>query len=88
MKFICPNCAHEAELEECSKLDAENSVHFKLYPKPGSLMTAKTVGGTLSALEGLLRALAKEHNMKADVLVESVSTENGAIDFALRILNH
>jgi hypothetical protein len=81
----CPNCDHELSVGLVAQCTKESRVAWKIYPKPGELMNAATVGGTLVDVGKLLKAVGKEQGLRVDILVESVTSNQEAITFNLLI---
>ncbi len=65
----CPNC-HE-KLSITTTLPSEQIMYYRIKYE-GELLSARTVHGTLAALEKALLLLAKDEGVKARVFVHSV----------------
>jgi len=87
-EFRCQACGHEANLEWVASFEAEHRLSFKLSPHPGALLQAKTIGGTLSALAGLMKSATKPFGIVSEVLVEGVEVVDGAVTFHLLVTNN
>lgn len=86
-KFQCPHCQQESEITARAYLPATTRLAFRLTPKPGELMSAKAVGGSLKGLYDLNRAIGKDVGANCTTLVESVEMNDGEITFHVRIVN-
>lgn len=77
--FKCPGCGHEGSIH--SVLAPESRMSFALEPGERGFMSAGTVGGTLTQVEALLKAIAKDHGGKVDVFVESMRMDGAKLVF-------
>lgn len=89
MAFNCPHCGKTTEVETFAALDKDSRMTFSLMPKEGSLIMAGTVGGTLTNMENMLKAVGEEIGIETSVFVEGVRTdENGGLNFDLCIVRN
>ncbi|MCW2242228.1 hypothetical protein [Azospirillum canadense] len=80
MSAKCPNCGVEFSPEFVTDATKDSRFAMSFHPKDGSLMQAKTIGRSLAALDGLMKAVSKEVGAKSEVLIEKIETaEDGAI---------
>jgi hypothetical protein len=84
--ICCPNCNHALDLEVVGKLKEKSVIHWRIFPAPGELLEAKTVGGTLSEMHDLLVAVGKGLKVPTVVVVSGATFQDGAIDFELTVM--
>lgn len=83
----CPKCDEEISGELVAQLAEKSTVVFRITPKDGQLIAAKTVGGTLNALVDLLAACGKEIGVSTMTMVKSMTTDDsGAVEITLLAL--
>lgn len=75
----CPKCGEPLGLKLTARLMNESRMSFVLKPHPGELLSARNVGGIIEQMEKLLVAIGKEMGAKTAVLVEGITSEEGAI---------
>lgn len=86
--ITCPHCQGEVHISPVAKLVAESGISFRIAPKPGSFLSAATVGGVLIQIGKLNAALARDMGFRCATLVKHVSCdETGEITFDLLLLN-
>lgn len=83
----CPHCGGAIVIGEAAKAPPETVMQLVLRPKAGQMLSAETVGGTLTALEKLLRATGKQLGAKTFTAVQGVTVNDGEVVFDLRIVN-
>lgn len=83
----CPKCHEEVGGELTAQLTEKATIVFRIAPKDGQLLEAKTVGGMLNAMSGLLAACGKEAGVSTTTLVKSIATDaSGAVEITLMTL--
>lgn len=76
----CPHCAAELDLHMVERVKDNARVSLRIVPEPGAMLHAKTVGGQINAMSGLLTACAREAGADMAVFVERLETDaDGAI---------
>lgn len=78
----CPKC--ETELEIDAAFPSEQIMYFTLNYE-GELLSAKTVHGTLAALERSLLSVAKNMDCKGSVFVHSIEKKPNQLKVGLLI---
>jgi hypothetical protein len=86
-EICCPACGHKANINLTAYLPRETKLAFRLTPKPGELMSAKAIGGSLKALYDLNRSIGKDMGANCTTLVENVEMKDGEITFHVHIVN-
>jgi hypothetical protein len=84
----CPNCGEKLSFEMVGKLMADSRMSFCIAPHEGELLSAKTVGKSLAALEGIFVACGDELGVKTQMLVEGMTFDKGAVKFNLLLARH
>lgn len=80
----CPHCHEEMSGEMVAQLTEKSTVTFRIVPQEGQLLEAKTVGGTLNSMSGLLAAIGKDAGIATTTLVKSIATDDGgAVEITL-----
>ena len=88
LTLCCPHCAQEFHVEAEARLPPETKLRFSITPRPGEMVSASTVGGTMTEMQKLLAAVGRSMGAKTVTLVEGLSTgEDGALHIDLRVLN-
>lgn len=88
MQVRCPHCENDFEVDVEVELPAETKLRWAITPMPGQMLSASTVGGSLTALHKLLAAAGRTLGARTETLVEGMSIqEDGALVFDLRVLN-
>lgn len=75
----CPHCQEPISVGMVAELTAESRFKFVLTPELGALLSAKTVGGTISEMEKLIVGEAKRDGFRAKLLVEKITAIDGEI---------
>lgn len=75
----CPKCGEPLGLNLTAKLMNESRMAFVVKPADGELLTARNIGGAIEQMDRLLVAIGKDMGAKTAVLVESVTSEQGAV---------
>lgn len=83
----CPKCGTELELAAFAQVPDETRMTFVLRPSAGTLIQARTVGATLSALAHHVKRAGKDAGVLSETFVEDMEVKDGALLFHLRILN-
>lgn len=84
---LCPHCSKPLGINLVAQLLDESRMAFTITPKEGAFLNARTVAGTLQALERLLASVGKEMGYKTITVVEGVSSSNGEITVDLLLSN-
>lgn len=80
----CPHCHEQLSGEIVAQFTKKSTMTMRLVPQEGQMLEAKTVGGTLNALSGLLAACGKEAGVSTITLVKSIATDaDGAVEITL-----
>lgn len=86
--ITCPSCQAEISLVSMVRIEDESSVRFRISPKPGSLLTAATVGGMLSQLARINDIASRSMGLRCETLVRGAATdEHGEVTFDLLLMN-
>lgn len=70
------------------KVSADQRLSYKISPQPGQLMTAKSIGGQITALAEMLESIAQEDepaNKWRVVLLGIATAADGSVTFDLMI---
>lgn len=82
----CSQCGHEMSFETVAEAMDESRMSFTVTPQPGNLISASTIGGTVTQMDKMLRTITRDLGAKTVTLVERVVTEDdGTIRFDLLI---
>lgn len=78
----CPHCGTPLGQEIVAKFMNQSVVQWRLFPAPGELLDIGTVGGTLTQMRNLLRAIGKENGIPTEVLLrKAVTDDDGTVTF-------
>lgn len=70
-----------------AKLGDKQRMTYRITPMPGALLPAGSLGGQLSALADLFRALGRQDGLNLKTLVSDISMDDdGSINFELYII--
>lgn len=75
----CPHCQKEIHFHGKAVFDAGNKLTFTINMKKGHKIQASTFGGTISQMDRLLRAAAKEMGHRVEVLINDVRVSGSEI---------
>jgi hypothetical protein len=87
VEIKCPHCSGDIHIEAGLRLPPETSVRWAITPKPGEMLSADTVGGTLTDVRKLFRSLGRELGVTTETLVEKIEMNGETIVFHLRVIN-
>jgi len=86
---VCPHCHEPLTFETVVEIKNQSRIKFSISPNPGELMTAKTIGGSLTNLESLLKEIGRGLKAPTEIMVEKIDTdEAGTIVFHLLIARY
>jgi hypothetical protein len=84
----CPHCGGELYFGIKSKLMDSSRMSFTMHPHEGELLSAKTIGGAIAAIDELLVAVGDELGVKTLVGVEGITYTNGSVKVDLLLARH
>ncbi|WP_130229318.1 hypothetical protein [Bradyrhizobium sp. Leo121] len=61
---------------------------FTIHPNPGELLSARTVGDSITNMEKLLAAVGKEMGVKTNVLVGGLEWNEGCVKVDMIVARH
>jgi hypothetical protein len=79
MKFICPKCEEESNVEIFSDIGGYNRFIMNIELEEGRFLNSKTFGETIKAMGQLMETSAKRLGGRVDCLVERISVEGNKI---------
>ena len=84
----CPHCGELLGLQLTTRLMSESRVSFVIEPHKGELLSARTVGDTITNMEKLLVSIGKDMGAKTAVLVEGLHWAEGTVKVDLLLTRH
>lgn len=87
-KVICPKCGEPLSFQMTTELMSDSRMSFVIHPHKGELLSARTVGDSISNTEKLLVAVGKELGVKTNVMVEGLTWTDGSVKVDLIVARH
>lgn len=84
----CPHCQKEIGIELTTRLMSNSRMSFTIHPHEGELLSARTVGDSISNMEKLLNAVGKELGAKTAVMIEGLQWTNGSVKIDFLLTRH
>lgn len=84
----CPKCGEPLSFQMTTKLMSDSRVTFQIQPHKGELLSARTVGDTITNMEKLLVSIGKDMGVKTNVMVEGLQWNDGSVKVDLIIARH
>jgi hypothetical protein len=84
----CPHCGEPLGFQMTTKLMSDSRMSFVIHPNEGELLSARTVGDSISSMEKLLVAVGKDLGVKTNVLVEGLQWTDGAVKVDMLVARH
>lgn len=84
----CPHCGEPIGFQMTTKLMSDSRMSFVIHPNKGELLSARTVGDSISNMEKLLAAVGKELGVKTNVLVEGLEWTDGSVKIDFIVARH
>lgn len=84
----CPNCGHGISANLWARVMDQSRLALELTPTPGEHMSARAVGGCITSMDRLLKAVGRDLGVKTVPLVERIeTTEGGGLKVHLLVTN-
>lgn len=85
-EVTCANCGHKMNVELVSTLTPESAMRMTIHPMEGQKLSLDTVGASMSDMSKLLKAIAKEQGLQAEVFLDDLKIDpSGAVSFGFVI---
>lgn len=79
--ILCQNCGEPLHFEAVSEIMNRSKMSMVIEPHEGELLSAETVGGTLTQMSKLLKAMGKDLGHSVNVCVSGLNFDAGKIRF-------
>jgi hypothetical protein len=84
----CPKCGEPLSFQMTTQLMSDSRMSFVIHPNKGELLSARTVGDSISSMEKLLVAVGKDLGVKTNVMVEGLEWTDGSVKIDMIIARH
>lgn len=84
----CPSCGEPIGFKLTTKLMSDSRMSFVIHPNKGELLSARTVGDSISNMEKLLIAVGKDLGVKTQVLIEGLEWTDGSVKIDMIVARH
>lgn len=84
----CPHCGEPLSFQVTTQLMSDSRMSFVLHPNKGELLSARTVGDSITNMEKLLVAVGKDLGVKTTVLVEGLQWTDGSVKVDMIVARH
>ena len=84
----CPKCGEPLSYQMAAQLMSDSRMSFVIHPHKGELLSARTVGDSISNMEKLLVAVGKELGVKTNVMVEGLTWADGSVTVDIIVARH
>lgn len=84
----CPKCGEPLSFQMTTKLMSDSRMSFVIHPNKGELLSARTVGDSITNMEKILVAVGKELGVKTNVMVEGLEWTDGSVKIDMIVARH
>lgn len=88
MEAKCPKCGEPLSFQMTTKLMSDSRMSFVIHPNKGELLSARTVGDSISNMEKILVSVGKELGVKTNVMVEGLEWTDGSVKIDMIVARH